>query len=176
MIFNKQKGFTLIELLVVVAIIGILAAVGVVAYSGYTASAKASTTKSNHNLVVKQVNLILTSCETEGSVQLMSQLNSKKYFTHTCYGNVQAFFPEHFKNHINNQLEWINKSSLTGWNGKNLYVLQEGSMYNYHAGFVFLRVPSNSNKQVWVNLGTCIKQPCTDVKNQLETQISFNQW
>ena len=83
---------------------------------------------------------------------------------------------KHFKNHINNQLEWINKSSLTGWNGKNLYVLQEGSMYNYHAGFVFLRVPSNSNKQVWVNLGTCIKQPCNDTKNQLETQISFNQW
>ena len=89
---------------------------------------------------------------------------------------MQKFFPEHFKNHINNQLEWINKSSLTGWNCKNLYVLQEGSMYNYHAGFVFLRVPSNSNKQVWVNLGTCIKQPCNDTKNQLETQISFDQW
>jgi prepilin-type N-terminal cleavage/methylation domain-containing protein len=88
----KKKAFTLIELLVVVAIIGILAAVGVVAYNGYTNSAKASTMKSNHNLVVKQVNLILTSCEIEGSVQFMSQLNSKKYFTHTCYGNVQAFF------------------------------------------------------------------------------------
>ena len=63
------KAFTLIELLVVVAIIGILAAVGVVAYNGYTSSAKASTTKSHDNLVVKQVNLILTSCEIEGSVQ-----------------------------------------------------------------------------------------------------------
>ena len=175
MSFN-HKGFTLIELLVVVAIIGILAAVGVVAYSGYTASAKATVAKTNHNRVVKQVRLIIANCELEGSVQLMSTLNSKKYYTHKCFGNVQAFFPEHFKNHINNQLEWINKSSLTGWNGKNLYVLQEGSMYNYHAGFVFLRVPSNSNKQVWVNLGTCIKQPCSDTKNQLETQISFDQW
>ena len=173
----KQRGaFTLIELLVVVAIIGILAAVGVVAYNGYTNSAKASTMKSNHNLVVKQVNLILTSCEIEGSVQFMSQLNSKKYFTHTCYGNVQAFFPEYLKNHINNQLEWINKSSLTGWNGKNLYVLQEGSGHNYYAGFVFIRVPTNSNKQVSVYIGSCIKQPCSDVKNQLETEISFNQW
>ena len=176
----KQKGFTLIELLVVVAIIGILAAVGVVAYNGYTSSAKASTTKSNHNLVVKQVNLILTSCEIEGSVQLMSQLNSKKYFTHTCYGNVQGFFPEHFKNHINNQLEWINKTTsfISPWNGRNMYVLQEGnsSNANTYEGFVFLNVPSNSNKQVWVNLFTCFKSPCTDVKNQLETQISFNQW
>ena len=66
----------------------------------YTDSAKASTMKSNHNLVVKQVNLILTSCEIEGSVQFMSQLNSKKYFTHTCYVNVQAFFPEYFKKKI----------------------------------------------------------------------------
>ena len=173
---SNHRAFTLIELLVVVAIIGILAAVGVVAYNGYTKSAKTSVTKSNHKLVVKQVKLIVTNCEIEGSVQLMSTINSKKYYTHTCYGNVQGFFPEYFKNHINNQLEWINKFSVTGWNGKNMYVLQEGSMYNYHAGFVFLRVPSNSNKQVWVNLGTCFKQPCTDAKNQLETQISFNQW
>ena len=172
----KQKGFTLIELLVVVAIIGILAAVGVVAYSGYTSSAKSTTAKSNHNLVAKEVNLIIANCELEGSVQLMSTLYSKKYYTHKCFGNVQAFFPEHLKNHINNQLEWINKFSVTGWNGKTMYVLQEGNMSNYHAGFVFLSVPSNSNKQVWVNLFTCFKQPCTDAKNRQETQISFDQW
>ena len=52
---NNNKGFTLIELLVVVAIIGILAAVGTVAYTGYTAGAKKSTTKSNHASVVKYI-------------------------------------------------------------------------------------------------------------------------
>ncbi len=173
---NKQKGFTLIELLVVVAIIGILASVGVVAYNGYITGTKATLTKSNHNTVVKEVKLTITNCEIGGSVQLMSTLNSKNYSTHTCYGNVQAFFPEHLKNHINNEMEWINKSNVKNWNGKNMYVLQEGNMSNTHKGFVFLSVPSNSNKKVWVNLFTCIKSPCNDEKNRLETQISFDQW
>ena len=110
--------------------------------------------------MIKQVNLIIVNCELEGSVQLMSVINSKRYYTHTCFGNVQAFFPEHFKNHINNQMEWINKSSVSNWNGKNMYVLQEGNMSNTHEGFVFLQVPSNSNKSVNVNLFTCIKSPC----------------
>ncbi len=105
----------------------------------------------------------------------MSTLNSKNYDINVFFGNVQAFFSEHFKNHINNQLEWINKSSLTDWNGENLYVYKEDNMYNYITRFVFLRVPLNLNKQVWVNMDTCIIQPFTNTKNQQETQIFFNQ-
>ena len=63
---NKQKGFTLIELLVVVAIIGILAAVGVVAYSGYTAGAKKSASKSNQSSVIKFVASELNKCDING--------------------------------------------------------------------------------------------------------------
>ena len=176
MTLHNKKAFTLIELLVVVAIIGILAAVGVVAYNGYTASAKAAVTKSNHKIVVKEVKLIITNCEIGGSVQLMSTLNSKNYSTHICYGNVQAFFPEYFKNHINNMMDWINTSSVSNWNGKNMYVLQEGNMSNTHAGFVFLQVPSNSNREVWVNMFTCFKSPCNKAENRIEDQVSFYQW
>ena len=57
-----MKAFTLIELLVVVAIIGILAAVGVVAYNGYTASAKVSSTKANYKNVTKWIQTELVKC------------------------------------------------------------------------------------------------------------------
>ena len=76
---NKQKGFTLIELLVVVAIIGILAAVGVVAYSGYTAGAKKSASKSNQGTIVKYIASELKKCDIngDGTAKLMGHASHK---------------------------------------------------------------------------------------------------
>ena len=53
----KNKAFTLIELLVVVAIIGVLSAIGVVTYNGYTSYARSLAIKTNHNTIVKKLNL-----------------------------------------------------------------------------------------------------------------------
>ena len=72
----KKNGFTLIELLVVVAIIGILAAVGVVAYNGYTGAAKASTTKSNHKMIVNYITTETLKCAALGETMAMdNELN-----------------------------------------------------------------------------------------------------
>ena len=172
---TDKKAFTLIELLVVVAIIGILAAVGVVAYNGYTSSAKVATIKSNHKLVIKNINLILLQCETNGSVQLMSNKNDKNTNSHTCFGNVQAFFPEYFVNHMNNEIGWKNNSSISNWNGSNTYVLQEGTSASEYEGFVFLSVPSASNKQVSINVHTCFKSPCNNQTNRIFETIYFMQ-
>ena len=93
-----MKAFTLIELLVVVAIIGILAAVGVVAYNGYTSSAKVSTSKSNHNLVVKKISLTIQQCNIDGSVNIKYKYKDTNSYNVNCYPNKFTFFSDYLIN------------------------------------------------------------------------------
>ncbi len=103
----KKNGFTLIELLVVVAIIGILAAVGVVAYSGYTSSAKANATKSNHKLFVKYANSLLMKChsgETDIFLKVSNTGLPQNYSCNTAMQNFLNLYATHLWNYkkINN--------------------------------------------------------------------------
>ena len=87
----KQKGFTLIELLVVVAIIGILAAVGVTTFSGFQEKAKISTSKANHQTVVKKLNILIQECQMSenGKVKLMLKINDKTKYEKGCWYDVK---------------------------------------------------------------------------------------
>ena len=106
---KREKGFTLIELLVVVAIIGILAAVGVVAYSGYTAGAKKSATKSNQASVVKYAAGELKKCEVDATTVMDGNL--------TCSGRkaatVGAYVIKALKDQFNNPYDTKNTAMTT---------------------------------------------------------------
>ena len=94
-----NKAFTLIELLVVVAIIGILAAVGVVAYNGYTASAKASTTQSNHKLVSNYIQNELKKCDLgESTIMGSFACNTRKSAANNVSKGAIAAIGTEFKN------------------------------------------------------------------------------
>jgi len=78
---SKIKAFTLIELLVVVAIIGILAAVGVVTFTGFTGSAKVSTTKAIHAQAVKSLSAETKKCSLGGGTYLATNLSCSSAYT-----------------------------------------------------------------------------------------------
>ena len=138
-------GFTLIELLVVVAIIGILAAVGVVAYNGYTASAKKSAAKANHESVVKYITSEVMKCSMGEAKAMDDNLDCSKQGTYNWKDNVAdavANALSNFKNPYDSS-----KSSVTHGGGM---------QYDYQVGYNRVMTPG-----IGVQVLTCTTTPCS---------------
>jgi type IV pilus assembly protein PilA len=173
---SRAKAFTLIELLVVVAIIGILAAIGVVAYNGYTNSAKVAVSKSNHNTVVKKLNLLIQECDisSNGKVKLMLKQGDKTKYEKGCWYDVNTylFFREYFTNDLNNSIEWKNNHTKEPW-GQN-YVATSGDSWactqEKYIGYAFVHYTTSTKK---IDVCTCVDSPCSNSTNVLSYQTQW---
>ena len=148
---KKQKAFTLIELLVVVAIIGILAAVGVVAYNGYTASAKANAVKQMHVQTVKYITNESKLCELGNSTGMNGDLNCNDVYITISNATIKSF--KGTKNLYSSKIDAHTRSGN-----------QTSYQSNSNPGYIFIQTTSINNQ---IMVGSCVKLPCTDAKNQL---------
>ena len=146
----KSKGFTLIELLVVVAIIGILAAVGTVAYTGYTASAKANAVKAIHTQTAKYITNESMLCTLGNSTGMNGELNCNDVYITISNATIKNF--KGTKNLYDTRYDAHTLSSnLTGY------------QYDTNVGYIFIKTTSVGNQ---IMVGSCVRLPCNDAKNQ----------
>jgi prepilin-type N-terminal cleavage/methylation domain-containing protein len=174
-----DRAFTLIELLVVVAIIGILAAIGVVTYNGYTSYARSLAIKTNHNTIVKKLNLFINQCTINSKVKLMKNNSDSTIYEMDCYYDMNPswLFGVYFKNDLNNSIKWKNPYDTTVMGTEN-YVAQQGSCYGAsmedYVGFTHI-----SSLTIWgmsdkrVSVCTCINAPCSLDTNRIEYYVPF---
>ena len=166
-------AFTLIELLVVVAIIGILAAVGVVAYNGYTTSAKATNTKSNHKLVASFIQSELKKCDM-GHTNIMIDANISLVCNNLSIASVMDFaanskhsFFSNLKNiyNLNSNQQYMTK----GIRQHNTWVANL-NWTDADVGTIWIAEKSSSE----MHIRTCFKMPCSNVANRIETMVYLN--
>ena len=117
---TKSSGFTLVELLVVVAIIGILSAIGIVSYSGYTKSAKVSSTKS----IMQQIALMQTEYLSNVGGYYVTTAGTTCEPTATTSESIEReLFPKEVDGAI------VGEDVITTTNGFNMCIVSSGGGY-----------------------------------------------